>query len=576
MAYTINLTDGTVFATIPDGTTNNSTSALVLVGKNFAGYGEFLDENFVHVLENSSNTTAPTAPLTGQLWWDKTNTLLKVYNGTIWKTISAATASSTQPSSNVTGDLWYDTTNQQLKVYTGSSFIVVGPAYTSSEGTAGAIPGTVNDSGGNPHYITSLYVNNQQIAIVSVDAAFTPAAPTNTNFPTIYPGITVTKSASSALSGNVINTGNITLTAAGATTMTVTSTGANITGYMNSTGNIIAGNVMGGANVNATLHSGTTVSVTGVITGASVVGGVITGTSASVTGIVTGASVVGGVITGSSASVTGIVTGASVVGGVITGTSASLTGNVQGGNLRTAGLLSVTGNITSAGNIDSSYFLGNGSLLTGLSSAISVTKIVNGTTEANAVSSGGNIAFTIAGTSNVMVVSGSGVTVTGLTAPSIIHSGTNAVGNIGSTSSYFNQVFATATTALYADVAERFEADEQLESGTVVELGGAKEITKSMNELSENVFGVISTRPAYTMNGGAGENDTHPPVAMTGRVPVKVTGRINKGDRLVSAGSGLARAAQPGEATSFNVIGRSLVNKPTIGFGVVEAIVTIT
>ena len=676
MAYTINLTDGTVFATIPDGTTNNATSALVLVGKNYAGYGEFLDENFVHVLENSANTTAPTAPLTGQLWWDKTNFLLKVYNGTIWKTISAATASSSQPTSNVTGDLWYDTTNQQLKVYTGSSFIVVGPAYTSSEGTAGAIPGSVNDSGGSPHFITSLYVNNTQIAIVSVDAAFTPAAPTNTNFPTIYPGITVTKSAASTLAGNVVNTGNLTLTAAGATTVTVTSTGANIAGYMNSTGNITGANVLGGANVNATLHSGTTVSVTGVITGASVVGGVITGTSSSVSGIVTGASVVGGVITGTSSSVTGIVTGASVVGGVITGSSVSLSGNVQAGNVRTGGLLSTTGNITSAGNVDAGFYLGNGSLLTGLSSAVSVTKIVNGTTEANAVSSGGNIAFTVGGTSNVMVVATTGIAVTGFSTPAIVktgtnavgnigavgsyfnavfadnyngasvvggvitgtsvsvtgvitgasvvggvitgssssvtgivtgasvvggvitgssisvsgtvtgagaasfpsitHTGTNAVGNIGSSSSYFNQVFATATTALYADVAERFEADEQLESGTVVELGGAKEITKSMNELSENVFGVISTRPAYTMNGGAGENDTHPPVAMTGRVPVKVTGRINKGDRLVSAGSGLARAAQPGEATSFNVIGRSLVNKPTMGLGVVEAIVTIT
>ena len=650
MAYTINLTDGTVFATIPDGTTNNATSALVLVGKNYAGYGEFLDENFVHVLENSANTTAPTSPLTGQLWWDKTNFLLKVYNGTIWKTISAATASSSQPTSNVTGDLWYDTTNQQLKVYTGSSFIVVGPAYTSSEGTAGAIPGSVNDSGGSPHFITSLYVNNTQIAIVSVDAAFTPAAPTNTNFPTIYPGITVTTSAASTLAGNVVNTGNLTLTAAGATTVTVTSTGANIVGYMNSTGNITGANVLGGANVNATLHSGTTVSVTGVITGASVVGGVITGSSTSVTGITTAASVVGGVITGSSTSVTGITTAASVVGGVITGSSVSLSGNVQAGNVRTAGLLSTTGNITSAGNVDAVFYLGNGSLLTGLSSAVSVTKIVNGTTEANAVSSGGNIAFTIGGTSNVMVVATTGIAVTGLSTPAIVktgtnavgnigavgsyfnavfadnyngasvvggvitgtsvsvsgsvsapshlgtsvsvtgtiisdgaasfpsitHTGTNAVGNIGSSSSYFNQVFATATTALYADVAERFEADEQLESGTVVELGGLKEITKSMNELSENVFGVISTRPAYTMNGGAGENDTHPPVAMTGRVPVKVTGRINKGDRLVSAGSGLARAAQPGEATSFNVIGRSLVNKPTIGLGVVEAIVTIT
>ena len=86
MAYTINLTDGAVFATIADGTINSSSS-MTLVGKNYAGYGEFLDENFIHLLENGSDTTAPSAPLTGQLWWDKTNNLLKVYNGIIFKTI---------------------------------------------------------------------------------------------------------------------------------------------------------------------------------------------------------------------------------------------------------------------------------------------------------------------------------------------------------------------------------------------------------------------------------------------------------------------------------------------------------
>ena len=77
------------------------------------------------------------------------------------------------------------------------------------------------------------------------------------------------------------------------------------------------------------------------------------------------------------------------------------------------------------------------------------------------------------------------------------------------------------------------------------------------------------------MNSQAGSNDTHPPVAMTGRVPVRVVGIINKGDRLVSAGNGLARAAQAGEATAFNVIGRSLTNKLDSGEGTVEAIVTI-
>ena len=129
--------------------------------------------------------------------------------------------------------------------------------------------------------------------------------------------------------------------------------------------------------------------------------------------------------------------------------------------------------------------------------------------------------------------------------------------------------------ANYADVAERFASDIAYEPGTVVELGGSAEITKVSADLSENVFGVISTRAAYLMNSQAGTDATHPPVAMTGRVPVKVVGQINKGDRLVSAGNGYARAAQPGEATSFNVLGRSLVNKDSTDEGFVEAIVTI-
>jgi hypothetical protein len=130
-------------------------------------------------------------------------------------------------------------------------------------------------------------------------------------------------------------------------------------------------------------------------------------------------------------------------------------------------------------------------------------------------------------------------------------------------------------TANYADVAERFAADTEYEPGTVVELGGSQEITRSNDDLSDKVFGVISTRAAYLMNGNAGTDATHPPVAMTGRVPVRVVGIVRKGDRLVSAGNGLARSAQVGEITAFNVIGRSLVEKLDSNEGMVEAIVTI-
>lgn len=117
MAYTITKTDGSTLATIQDGTTNTTSTSLTLVGKNFPGYGVFLNQNFVKLLENFSKTTSPENPIQGQLWWDVSNKLLKVYQGSIWKVISSAMASSGSPSQPVVGDLWWDTVNSQLKVY---------------------------------------------------------------------------------------------------------------------------------------------------------------------------------------------------------------------------------------------------------------------------------------------------------------------------------------------------------------------------------------------------------------------------------------------------------------------------
>ena len=594
MAYTINLTDGTVFATISDGTINTSSS-MILVGKNYAGYGEFLDENFIHLLENGSNTTAPASPLTGQLWWDKTNTLLKVYNGTIFKTISAATSSASAPSSNVTGDLWYDTVNQQLKVWTGAAFLVVGPGYSTAQGTSGAIPETILNNVGATRYITSLYVNNVRVAIVYDGASFTPEAALLAAFPTIYPGVTLSSSVSGAVFAgsatnaqlldsldsaqfmrsdtNTATTGvmrvqnntGLFVGAANVFNVNTTTTDANIKS------NISGGNLIIQSNV-----SGTTYNVATALgaSGTFAIGNAATvGTTLAVTGNSSG----GNLTTGGQVSAIGNITGGNIItAALVQGASISATANVQAGNLRTGGQVSATGNITSAANIAGTFFLGNGSQLTGLSLGVSVTKFVNGTTEGNIGAAGGNVNFDVGGVANVLVLTtGTAFFAGNVSTIGIEKTGTNAIGNIGSSSNYFNRVFATATTALYADVAERFAADELLEPGTVVELGGTKEITRSTVDLSENVFGVISTRPAYTMNGGAGEDDTHPAVAMTGRVPVKCVGTIRKGDRLVSAGEGVARAAQPGEATAFNVIGRSLENKHTPELGTIEAIVTI-
>lgn len=115
--------------------------------------------------------------------------------------------------------------------------------------------------------------------------------------------------------------------------------------------------------------------------------------------------------------------------------------------------------------------------------------------------------------------------------------------------------------ATYADLAERFHADAVYDVGTVVAIGGTAEVTAVIDDLSENVFGVVSNTAAYLMNGPAGTDETHPQIALAGRVTVKTIGKVVKGDRLVSAGNGVARAAQPGEATMFNTIGRALEHK---------------
>lgn len=129
--------------------------------------------------------------------------------------------------------------------------------------------------------------------------------------------------------------------------------------------------------------------------------------------------------------------------------------------------------------------------------------------------------------------------------------------------------------ATYADIAERFASDTEYEPGTVVQLGGDKEITAVKYDLSDDIFGVISNTAAYLMNSTAGSDKTHPPVAVSGRVKVKVIGEVKKGDRLVSAGNGYARAAKNNEINAFNTIGRSLEDKNSLDIGVVEAIVVI-
>lgn len=154
-------------------------------------------------------------------------------------------------------------------------------------------------------------------------------------------------------------------------------------------------------------------------------------------------------------------------------------------------------------------------------------------------------------------------------ATAIINGGTNGVGNIGASGQGFNTVFANATTAQYADLAECYTADADYLPGTVVMFGGTEEITLCNHDACAQVAGVISTNPAYKMNSGL-ESKHVATVALVGRVPVQVQGPVKAGAMMVSAGNGRARSeANPAMGT---VIGKA-VHSLAGDVGVIEIVV---
>ena len=197
MAYTINRTDGTIVTTITDGTVDNTTS-LQLFGKSFSGFGEGLNENLVKLLENAASTSAPTAPLKGELWFDTTTNQLKVYDGTSFKPTGGSKSSATEPTSPSAGDLWHDTSNDQLFLYTGSAFLLVGPVFTSGQTLSGFKIETLASSGGNK-VVASMYAGNTRVAILSKET-FTPSV-TQSGFAQIKAGFTLNSTLGAVFEG---------------------------------------------------------------------------------------------------------------------------------------------------------------------------------------------------------------------------------------------------------------------------------------------------------------------------------------------------------------------------------------
>jgi hypothetical protein len=173
MAYQINKTDGTIVATVADGQVDQLSTDLTLIGKNYSGFGEALNENFIKLLENFASTTRPTHPVRGQIWFDVAELKLKVYSGTGFQPVSSATISNTQPSNLGVGDLWFNDVDRQLYFFDGTTTILLAPAYSASQGVSGLRVASILDTLNQTRVVTYFYNNGILLGIFAKDT-FTP------------------------------------------------------------------------------------------------------------------------------------------------------------------------------------------------------------------------------------------------------------------------------------------------------------------------------------------------------------------------------------------------------------------
>jgi len=495
MAYTVNKTNSSSSPnqyTVQDGVVNTQTD-LSFIGKGYAGYGESIAENFLHLLENFSNTTAPSKPITGQLWWDSTNSKLQVYNGTAFQTAGgSAPFQSDAPSNMAAGDIWIDSDTGQMYYYNGISSVLVGPP--SSTGTTnGFVYESILDSTDTSQNVTKWFNDGNLIAIISEDE-FTPKSAIS-GFASIKKGITLT-------------------TAIANTKFQGTASDAD---------------ALGGVAAANYIRSNANDSTSGTLSIAND-GGLIVGADSDISITVDSS---GGIINNA-------VQDSDISFKVNDGGTATTVMTIDGSASRIG-----IGTTTPTTKLD----------ITGTTTSTAFAGPLTGNVTGNITSSGANTMGTLA-------MGGT------LTSKAILPDTTTSY-DIGSSSKKYNLVYAKATSAQYADLAEVYETDAEYEVGTVVVFGGDKEVTISTEGNDPRVAGVISGKPAYLMNSdSAGQ-----PVALIGKVPCKVIGHIVKGDMLSTdpANSGVAKKTHDPQVGE--VIGKALENYDSQEIGTINIVV---
>jgi len=517
MTYSVKNSAQTVTYTVNDNTENSTSTSLIFIGKNYTGYGLALNENFLYLLENFSNTVGnyPSNPVAGQLFWDNTNKYMHVYDGAAWKVIYGALASLTVNTAVSFNGITTNNGGQVSGYLTGAlganipNTVVATSVTTSSGGQiTGYHTGAIGANVANSGVFTTVAASTVNANVVgNVGSSHYGTIATNAQ-----PFITSVGTLSSLNVG-----GNILLSAAGAK-ITFNTGGGTIA---NNIGNSLQFYTDGGTTELMRLDNAGNLNVYG----------------GSVRAATINAATIGN------------------AGATFTGATAIFNGGFSG----VATNFNTNPASLDVGRIFAIY---NTNYMPGASSSISDNRIFDFGVQT------GNIAYIRTSGTNGLQLNAGG---NGFSFNNSILPSSNASINIGSTSNYWNNVYAvnflgTSTTAKYADLAEKYLPDAEYEIGTVMMVGGTAEVTQHNGDRIRAI-GVTSAYPAYKMNSDL-EGGTY--VALKGRVPVRVVGPVKKGQSLFGTAHGLAMATDETTAITFAIALESFDGN---GIGVVEAVI---
>ena len=581
MAYQVDRYNGTFLVSVEDGTIDTTTD-LRFLGKNYAGYGEVQNENFLHLLENFANTSAPPRAVLGQVWYDSANKKIKFYDGSRFRTSGGSEVSATAPSGLVAGDFWLDTTTDQLYVSNGISFVLVGPQISEDLGATAVEVVVVKDISNVNHTIIKFNVSGNTQYITS-KTAFTLNAAVNpiTGFNEIKKGLTLINTPSTGVTtddhwywgtaSNAAKLGGFAASEYLRNTNALFPNGAKFydVGYTLGDSDDLKVFVEAGDSpvISNQLGSSGSQKITVRIVTPGGDRDYIFGPDAfypatnnarnsgdpSAKWATVYATTFNGALTGN-------VTG-NVVGNVVGNVTGTVTGNLVGNVLSSTGITALNAGSTAG----TAVFIGsvNGTASNALQ-LNSKTQDAAATADTIALRDGsGNLVanqFTgIATQANTLLWSGSY-----RTAASTSTSNTVVIRD-ASSNIYCNVLNGTATSAQYADLAEKYLTDQEYDTGTVVVVGGEKEVTAST--WGKRAIGVVSANPAFMMNRDL-EGGTY--IALKGRVPVKIIGSVKKGDNLIAANDGCASVAVHHSSEVFAV---ALESNNDTGVKLVEAII---